>query len=49
MIQDFYIEFVKKYEPYKTLKETYSELPKEKGYDASIAEFLNKGLLFRKL
>lgn len=45
IMQSPIIEFVKKYEPYKTLKETYSELPKEKGYDASIAEFLNKGLL----
>ena len=45
IMQSPIIEFVKKYEPYKTLKETYLELPKGKGYDASIAEFLNKGLL----
>lgn len=45
IMQSPIIEFVKKYEPYKTLKETYAELPKEKGYEASFAEFLNKGLL----
>ena len=39
------IEFVKKYEPYKTLKNSYAELPKEKGYDIFLAEFLNSGLL----
>ena len=45
IMQSPIIEFVEKYEPYKTLKETYKELPKEKGYDASISEFLNRGLL----
>lgn len=45
IMQSPIIEFVKRYAPYKTLKETYADLPVEKGYDASIAEFLNRGLL----
>ena len=45
IMQSPIIEFVKKYDPYKTLKDTFSELSKEKGYEPSIADFLNKGLL----
>ena len=45
IMQSPIIEFVKKYDPYKTLKETFKELPKDKGFDSSIAEFLNEGLL----
>lgn len=45
IMQSPIIEFVKKYEPYKTLKNSYAELPKEKGYDIFLAEFLNSGLL----
>lgn len=45
IMQSPIIEFVKKYDPYKTLKETLAELPKENGYKLSIADFLNQGLL----
>lgn len=45
IMQSPIIEFVKKYDPYKTLKDTYRALPKEKGYDPDIADFLNKGLI----
>lgn len=45
IMQSPIIEFVKKYEPYKTLKNSFTELPKEKGYNSSFADFLNAGLL----
>lgn len=45
VMQSPIIEFVKKYDPYKTLKDTFSELPKDKGYEPAMADFLNKGLL----
>ncbi|MBR2362870.1 MAG: DEAD/DEAH box helicase [Spirochaetaceae bacterium] len=45
IMQSPIIEFVKKYKPYKTLKDAFASLPQEKGYEISIAEFLNKGLL----
>ena len=45
IMQSPIIEFVKKYKPYKILKDAFASLPQEKGYEISIAEFLNKGLL----
>lgn len=45
IMQSPIIEFVKKYKPYKTLQDTYLDLPNEKGYNPTIAEFLNRGLL----
>lgn len=45
IMQSPIIELVKKYEPYKTLYNSYTELPKGKGFDSSLAEFLNAGLL----